>query len=95
VSKLKGRDRDTKLLMAKCESNMAAAAAHAKGERDARVENEVLRYEMNELADRYEALQVKLSEREHRTGSSGEGEARLNNDRRDRLRNQSRLVPCA
>lgn len=95
VSKLKGRDRDIKLLMTKCESNMAAASTHARGERDARLENERLRKEMNLLAERYKALQVKHSEREYRTGSSGEGEARPNEDLRDHPRNQTRLVPCA
>ena len=90
VSKLKGRDRDLRLLMTKCESNMAAATTHAIGERDARLENERLRNEMNQLAERYKALQVKFSEREHRTGSSEEGEARPNDDRRGHPRNQSR-----
>lgn len=94
-SKLKGRDRDVRLLMAKCESNMAAASTHARGERDARLENERLRHETRELAERYEALRVKFSEQEHRTGSSGEGEARPNDDRQDHLRNQSRSVPRA
>jgi len=92
VSKLKGRDRDIKLLMSKCESNMAAASIHAKGERDARLQNERLRNEMSQLAERYEALRVKISEQEHRTGSSGEGEAILNGDRRDHPRNQLRSV---
>ena len=92
ASKLKGRDRDIKLLMTKCESNMAAASTHAKGERDARLENERLRHEVSKLAEQYKALQVGFSEREHRTESSGEGEAKPNDDRRDHPRNQSRLV---
>ena len=92
VSKLKGRDKDVRLLMSKCESNMAAASTHAKGERDARLENERLRTEISQLAERYEALQVKFSEQEHRTGPSGE-EAVVNDDRRDHLRNKSRSVP--
>lgn len=95
VSKLKGRDRDIKLLMTKCESNMAAASTHAKGERKARLENERLRNEMSQLSERYKALQAKFSEREHRTGSSAEGETRPNDDRQDHPRNQSRSVPCA
>ncbi|KAF9785073.1 hypothetical protein BJ322DRAFT_980647, partial [Thelephora terrestris] len=57
VSKLKGRDRDVKLLMAKCESTMAAATAHARGERDTRLENKRLRQEMGQLAEQYRALQ--------------------------------------
>lgn len=92
MSKLKGRDRDIKLLMTKCESNMAAASTHAKGERDARLENERLRHEINQFAERYKALQIRFSEREHQTGSSGEGEARPNADRGDYPRNQARLV---
>jgi len=95
VSKLKGRDRDIKLLLTKCESNMAAASTHAKGERDARLENEQLRNELDQLAERHKALQVKLSEREHRPGSSAEGDTRPSDDRRDHPRNHSRSVPCA
>lgn len=96
VSKLKGRDRDIKLLMTKCESTMAAAATHAKGERDARLENERLRQEMNRLMGQHETLQVKFSKLEHRTGFSGEGEASTNDDlRRDHSWDQSRLVPRA
>lgn len=94
VSKLKGRDRDLKLLMTKCESNMAAASAYAKGERDARLECERLRYEMNQLEERCQTFQVKFSEREHATGSSGGG-TRLSDDRRDHLRDQPRSVPRA
>ena len=93
VSKIKGRDRDIRLLMTKCESNMAAASTHAKGERDARLENERLQHEMNRLAEQYEALKAKFSEQEHRPGASGQGGARPNDDRHDHPRNQSRLVP--
>lgn len=93
VSKLKGRDRDIKLLMTKCESTMAAAATHAKGERDVRLENERLRLEMNRLVGQYKTLQIKFSEVEHQTGFSREGEVGTNDDpRRDHSRNQSRLV---
>ena len=92
ASKIKGRDRDIKLLMTKCESNMAAAATHAQGERDARLENERLRYELDQLAQRHKTLQAKLSQREHRPGSSTEGDA--SDDRRDHPRNHPRLVPC-
>ena len=96
VSKLKGRDRDLKLLMANCESTMAAAAAHARGERDARLENKRLRREMNQLAEQYKSLQVEFSEREHRNGSPGEGGARPNDDpSRDHPRRQYRSVPRA
>lgn len=95
ASKLKGRDRDVKLLMTKCESNMAAASTHAKGERDARLENDRLQREMKQLAERYKTLQDKFSEREHRTGPSGEDEARPSGDRRDHSWNQSRLVTRA
>ena len=91
VSKIKGRDRDVKLLMTKCESHMAAASTHAKGERDARLENERLRDEMSQLTKRYRALQA-ISRQEHRTRSSGEGGARPNDDRRDHPRSQSRSV---
>ena len=94
VSKLKGRDRDLKLLMTKCESNMAAASTHAKGERDARLENERLRHEANQLEERYQALQVKFTEREHGIGSSGR-EARPSDDRRVHLRDKSRSVARA
>ena len=90
ASKLKGRDRDIKLLMTKCESNMAAVSTHARGERDARLENERLRHELGQLAERHKALQVKLSERGHQPGSSAEGDARPNDDRRDHPRNHSR-----
>ena len=92
ASKLKGRDRDIKLLMTKCESNMAAASTHAKGERDVRLENERLRHEMGQLAERCKALQVRISGQEHRTRPPGEGEARPNDDLRDHPRSQSRLV---
>ena len=95
VSKLKSRDRDVKLLMTKCESNMAAASTHAKGERDVRLENERLRNELDQLAERHKALQLKFTEREHRPGSSAEDDARLSDDRRDHPRNHSRSVPCA
>ena len=89
MSKLKGRDRDIKLLMTKCESNMAAASTHAKFERDARLENERLRYEMSQLAERYEALRVKFSEQK-------QGQARPNNDRWPvHPRNRTRSVPRA
>lgn len=87
ASKLRGRDRDVKLLMAKCESNMAAVATHSKGERDARLENERLRREVSQFTERYKALQAKLYEREHRPGSSVEGDTRLSDDRRDHPRN--------
>ena len=91
MSKLRGRDRDIKALMTKCESHMAAAATHAKGERDARLENERLRHEVSQLVGRYQTLQTKFAEREHRPGSSGEGQARTNEDsRHDHPRNQSR-----
>lgn len=93
TSKLKGRDRDIKLLMTKCESTISAAATHAKGERDARLENKRLRQEMNRLMGRYEALQVKISGLEHQAGFSGAEEASTNDDpRRDHPRNQSRLI---
>lgn len=96
VSKLKGRDRDIKLLMTKCESNMAAVSAHAKGELDVRLENERLRNEMGKLAERYRVLQAKFSEREYRTGPSGVGEARPpSDDRRDHPQDRSRSVPRA
>ena len=96
TSKLESQGRDIKLLMTKCESNMAAAAAHAKGERDARLENERLRCEIDKLGERYKMLQAKFSEREHRTGSSGEDEGRTNGDpRRGHPQSQSRLVRCA
>jgi len=95
ASKLKGRNRDIKLLLTKCESNMAAASTHAKGERDARLENERLRDELDQLAERHNALQAKFAEREHRPGSSAESDARLSDDRRDHPRNHSRSVPCA
>ena len=72
---------------------MAAASTHAKGERDARLENERLQHEMNRLTEQYEALKAKFSEREHRAGASGQGEARPNDDRHDHPRNQSRSVP--
>lgn len=95
VSKVRGRDRDIKLLMAKCESNMAAASTHARGERDARLENERLRREMNQLAERYKALQGTVSDQWERRTGSGEGEARPDDDRRDHPRNQTRLVSRA
>ena len=95
ASRLKGRDRDVKLLMTKCESNLAAASTHAKGERDARLENERLQNELDKLVERHKALQVKFIEREHRPGSSAEGDASLSDDRRDHPRNHSRSVPCA
>ena len=93
ASKLKGRDRDIKLLMTKCESHMAAASTFAKGERDMRLENERLRRQMDRLADRYKALQDKFSEQEHQAGSSEE--TRPNADRGDHPQNQSRSVPRA
>ena len=86
ASKLKGRDRDIKLLMAKCESNMAAASTHATRERDARLENERLRCELDQLTERHKALEAKFSEGELRPGSSAEGDARPNDDRRDHPR---------
>ena len=95
MSKVRGRDRDIKLLMAKCESNMAAASTHARGERDARLENERLRREMNQLAERYKALQGTVSDQWERRTGSGEGEARPDDDRRDHPRNQTRLVSRA
>lgn len=90
ASKLKGRDRDIKLLMTKCESTMAAVTAHIKGEREARLENERLRCEMDQLAERYKALQVEFSEREHQSGSPREGKARVGDDRRGYPLDQSR-----
>jgi predicted RNase H-like nuclease (RuvC/YqgF family) len=98
ASKLKGRDRDIKLLMTKCESNMAAAATHAKGERDVRLENERLRREINQIAEQLRTIEVELSEREHRTGPSGEGEGRPVDDPRwghPQNQSRSRSVPCA
>ena len=96
ASKLKGRDRDIKLLMTKCESHMAAAATHAKGERDARLENERLRHEISQLAERYRTLQVKSPEREHRTEPSGGDEGRPKGDQRwGHSHSQPRLVRCA
>jgi len=80
--------------MARCESHLAAVSAHAKGERDTRLENERLRREMNQLAERYRALQVKFSQRDHGTGPPGEVEGRPNDDpRRGQPRSQSRLDP--
>ena len=67
VSKLKGRDRDLKLLMANCESTMAAAAAHARGERDARLENKRLRREMNQLAEQDRKSTRLNSSHQHRS----------------------------
>jgi len=97
VSKLKGRDRDIKLLMTKCESNMAAASTHAKGERDARLENERLRNELDQLAERHKTLQVNSPSGNSALGpgSSAEGDARPSDDRRDHPRNHFRSVPCA
>lgn len=90
TSKLKGRDRDMRLLMTKCESSIAAATAHAKGERDARLESERLRHEMNQLVERYRTLQVRFSEREHQTGED-EGKP-IDDPRQSRPRRQSRSV---
>lgn len=89
TSKLKSKDLDIKLLIARCESSMAAAATHAKGERDVRIENGRLRDEINHLVDRCRALQVKVSDLEHQNGSSG-GEVRPDEDP---LRDHSQVQP--
>lgn len=93
MSKLKGRDRDIKLLMTKCESHMAAASTFAKGERDMRLENERLRRQMDQLEGRCKALQDQISERETRTGPSGR--TRPDDDRGGHPQNQPRSVPHA
>lgn len=96
VSKLVGRDQDIKLITTKCEANMAVAVTLAKGERDARLENERLRHEMNQLMERYKTLEAKFSQREPRAGSSGEDEGRSSDDPRGgHPQSQSRLVRCA
>ena len=96
MSKLEGRDRDIKLLMSKCESNLAAATRHAKGERDARLENKRLRHQLDRLEEQSRALRVNIPVREQKTEPSGEDEGSPTDDpRRGHPESQSRLVLCA
>lgn len=96
VSKLESQDLEIKSLVTQCESAIARAVTHTRGEREARLENEQLRHEMSRLAERYRALQAKSSQREHRTGSPREDEGGPNDDpRQAHSRSQSRLVRCA
>ena len=94
MSKLEDRDQEIKLLTTKYESNIATTVTLSRRVCRARLENERLQHEMSQLAEQYEALQVKFSEQEHRAGSSRGGEAVPNDNRRDCPWNQTRSVPC-
>ncbi|KAL6300860.1 hypothetical protein BKA93DRAFT_819235 [Sparassis latifolia] len=63
VTRLEGRVQelvhDKTLLMDRCEAQMAASAIHASGERDARLENEKLKMEMQKLRKKYDGLKGK------------------------------------
>lgn len=96
VSMLKAQDQDIKILTTRTDYHMTQAAIHAKGEREAKLETERLRHEMDQLAERYRTLQVKSSEWEHQTGASAKDEDRPNDDPgRGHPRSRFRLVRCA
>jgi len=52
--RVKSLEKDKLLLMERCEASMAASSKHAEGERDARMEGERLKKEMQELRKKYE-----------------------------------------
>ena len=60
--RVKGLENDKTLLMERCESAMIASAKHAEGERDARMECERLRREMQELRKKYDSLKGRYKE---------------------------------
>lgn len=51
--------QDKMLLMDRCEATMAASAKHAEGERNARLESEKLRKEMQDSRKKYDHLKEK------------------------------------
>jgi predicted nuclease with TOPRIM domain len=61
-SRVKSLEKDKVLLMTKCESNMAASATHAEGEKKARLDVEKARREMTDLKRKYDTLKGKYND---------------------------------
>lgn len=60
--RVKGLENDKTLLIERCEASMQASSKHAEGERDARLECERLRREMQELRKKYDSLKGRYKE---------------------------------
>ncbi|KAI0940744.1 hypothetical protein AcV7_003040 [Taiwanofungus camphoratus] len=61
--------QDKMLLMDRCEATMAASAKHAEGERNARLESEKLRKEMQDSRKKYDHLKEKYRDLKNSKGS--------------------------
>jgi chromosome segregation ATPase len=61
-SRVKSLEKDKQLLMTKCESNMAASATHAEGEKKARLDADKVKKEVVNLKRKYDILKGKYSE---------------------------------
>lgn len=62
--RVKSLEKDKTLLIERCEASMAASSKHAERERDARMEYEAMRREMQELRKKYDSLKGRY--REHK-----------------------------
>ena len=60
--RVKGLENDKTLLIERCEASIKASSKHAEGERDARLECERLRREMQELRKKYDSLKGRYKE---------------------------------
>lgn len=60
--RVKCLDHDKTRLIERCEASMKASSKHAEGERDARLECERLRREMQELRKKYDSLKGRYKE---------------------------------
>jgi hypothetical protein len=61
-SRVKTLEQDKLLLMTKCESNMAASATHAAGEKKARLEAEKAKKDAADLRKKYNVLKSKYND---------------------------------